>query len=199
MKKNAVASPFNEAIYKFPFQIFMILEKMPVTFFTSEALTSNHYIIFLPKTWKTSLVVALKYETATSLTYMVESTVIDTYNYDLFGVEESHDFELSRFLRLDNYYSLFNKARYSTVEALTTKPLSSSSIIYKNSIWLEREFVEMYGGLVQSIYDTRNLLLEYSFTENPLIKTYPSEGFVDIYYDFFRDQLCYINHDYVEL
>jgi len=49
VKKNAVASPFNESIYKFPFQIFMILEKMPVTFFTSDAVPSNHYIIFLPK------------------------------------------------------------------------------------------------------------------------------------------------------
>jgi len=49
VKKNAVASPFNEAIYKFPFQLFLILEKMPVTFFTSEALPSNHYVIFLPK------------------------------------------------------------------------------------------------------------------------------------------------------
>ena len=57
----------------------------------------------------------------------------------------------------------------------------------------------MYGSLVQSIYDTRNLLLEYSFTDNPMLKTYPTEGFVDIYYDFFRDQLCYVNHDYVEL
>jgi len=49
VKKNAVASPFNEAIYKFPLQLFMILEKMPVAFFTSEALTSNHYVIFIPK------------------------------------------------------------------------------------------------------------------------------------------------------
>lgn len=57
----------------------------------------------------------------------------------------------------------------------------------------------MYGTLIDTIYDTRNLLLEYSFTDNPMLKSYPTEGFVDIYYDFFRDQLCYVNHDYVEL
>jgi len=50
VRKNAVASPFNEDIYKFPFHIFLILEKMPVTFFTSDAITSNHFILFIPKT-----------------------------------------------------------------------------------------------------------------------------------------------------
>jgi NADH:ubiquinone oxidoreductase subunit C len=199
VKKNAVASPFNEAIYKFPFQIFMILEKMPVTFFTSEAVTSNHYIIFLPKAWKKSLVIALKYETATSLTYMVESTMVDTYNYDIFTRDEEHDFELSRFLRIDNYYSLFNRARYSTIESASKNPLGSSAFVYKNAVWLERELVEMYGASIHNHHDTRNLLLEYSFTENPLVKTYPTEGFLDIYYDFFRDQLCYVNHEYIEL
>jgi NADH:ubiquinone oxidoreductase subunit C len=172
---------------------------MPVTFFTSEALTSNHYVIFIPKVWKTAFITTIKYETATSLSYLVESTIIDTYNYDLFAKEEDYSVEISRFLRIDNYYSLFNRARYSTIESLSNKPLFSGSVVYKNSIWLEREFTEMYGGIVKSIYDTRNLLLEYSFIENPMVKTYPTEGFLDIYYDFFRDQLCYVNHDYVEL
>jgi len=199
VKKNAVASPFNEAIYKFPFQLFILLEKMPVTFFTSDALPSNHYVIFLPKSWKLSFITALKYETASSLSYMVESTMLDTYNYDLFFRDEEHSFELSRFLRLDNYYSLFNRSRYSTIEASSKQPLFSSAIMYKNAVWLEREFLEMYGGLLNSTHDQRNLLLEYSFTENPLVKTYPTEGFLDIYYDFFSDQLCYVNHDYIEL
>ncbi len=199
MKRNAVASPFNETIYKFPFQLFIILEKMPVTFFTSEALTSNHYIIFIPKLWKVSFITALKYETSTSLSFLTESTIIDTYNYDLFSRHEKYALELSRLLRVDNYYSLFNKVRYTTIETVTKTNLYTSSILYKNATWLEREFLEMYGTNLNTIYDTRNLLLEYSFTDNPMLKTYPTEGFVDIYYDFFRDQLCYVNHDYVEL
>lgn len=199
MKKNAVASPFNEAIYKFPLQLFIILEKMPVAFFTSEALTSNHYVIFIPKAWKLSFITAVKYETATSLSYLVESTIIDTYNYDIFFKNEEYHFELPRFLRIDNYYSLFNRVRYSTIESGSKNPMRSGSVVYKNAIWLERELSEMYGGPLLSIYDTRNLLLEYSFTENPMVKTYPTEGFIDIYYDFFRDQLCYVTHDYVEL
>lgn len=199
MKRNAVASPFNESLYKFPFQLFLILEKMPVTFFTSEALTSNHYVLYIPKQWKISLITALKYETGTSLSYLVDSTAVDTYKYSMFSKDENYNIELSRFLRVDNYASIFNRLRYTIIESATRKPLYSSSIIFKNAIWLEREFLEMYGPLLNTIYDTRNLLLEYSFTENPMLKTYPTEGFVDIYYDFFRDQLCYVNHDYVEL
>jgi len=199
VKRNAVASPFDESLYKFPFQLFIILEKMPVTFFTGESLTSNHYVLFLPKNWKVSFITTLKYEISTSLTFLVESTLIDTYNYNLFSKNDEYLFELSRILRIDNYYSFYNRIRYTTIEPITKKPLYSSSVLFKNAVWVEREFLEMYGGILNTIYDTRNLLLEYSFTDNPMLKTYPTEGFVDIYYDFFRDQLCYVNHDYVEL
>jgi len=172
---------------------------MPVTFFTSDALTSNHYIFFVPNKWTHAVQVTLKYETATSLTYLVDSTGIDTYQYDLFDIEENYNISVPRFLRLNNYYSLTNRARYTVMNAWTKNKLVSCATIYKNAVWLEREISEMYGISIQTIRDSRNLLLEYSCTDNTMVKTYPTEGFVDIYYDFFRDQLCYVNHDYVEL
>lgn len=175
------------------------MEKMPVTFFTSTALTSNHYVFFVPKCWKHAVTAAIKYETATSLTYLVDSTAIDTYSYDIFNKFEDHSVEFTRMLRFDNYYSLFNRTRYTIIEAITKTPLKTAAFFFKNAVWLEREFLEMYGPAFSTTYDTRNLLLEYSFTENPMLKTYPSEGFSDVYYDFFRDQLCYVDHDFVEL
>jgi NADH:ubiquinone oxidoreductase subunit C len=117
----------------------------------------------------------------------------------MFNKEEVYELGINRMLRIDNYFSLFNRVRYTIIESSSKQPFYSCSTIFKNAIWLEREFLEMYGPLLNTIYDTRNLLLEYSFTDNPMLKTYPTEGFVDIYYDFFRDQLCYVNHDYVEL
>jgi len=65
---------------------------------------------------------------------MVESTMVDTYNYDLFFREEEYDIELARLLRIDNYYSLFNRVRYSTIESASKKPLFSSTVVYKNAI-----------------------------------------------------------------
>jgi len=65
---------------------------------------------------------------------MVEATMIDTYNYDLFFKDEDYHLELPRLLRLDNYYSLFNRVRYSVIEAASKKPLFSSSVVYKNAV-----------------------------------------------------------------
>lgn len=172
---------------------------MPVTFFTSNALTSNHYILYTPNTWKSSLIAVLKYETHNSLTYLSESTAIDTYKYTPFQHSDNLSSELTRFLKVENLYSLYSRTRYTVIEAISKKPIYTSSIFFKNAIWLERELIEMYGVLIHTYFDTRNLLLEYSFTDYPMVKTYPCEGYVDIYYDFFRDQLCYVNHDYVEL
>jgi NADH:ubiquinone oxidoreductase subunit C len=47
--------------------------------------------------------------------------------------------------------------------------------------------------------DTRRLLLDYSKQENPLLKDYPVEGFNDVFYNFFEDQVVYSNATVVEL
>lgn len=65
---------------------------------------------------------------------MVDSTMIDTYNYNLFTRDEEYTLELSRLLRIDNYYSLYNRVRYTTIEASTKKPLYSSSTLFKNAV-----------------------------------------------------------------
>jgi NADH:ubiquinone oxidoreductase subunit C len=47
--------------------------------------------------------------------------------------------------------------------------------------------------------DTRRLLLDYSKQENPLLKDYPCEGFNDVFYSFFDDQVICNNSTAVEL
>ena len=47
--------------------------------------------------------------------------------------------------------------------------------------------------------DSRRLLLDYSKQENPLLKDYPVEGFNDVYYNFFEDQVVYNNSTSIEL
>lgn len=142
----------------------------------------------------------MKYESMTSLTFLVDSTIVDSYDFSFFSKEENLYVNTTRLLRLDNYFSLQNKVRYTIIEGESTRsPFLTSSGMYKNAVWLEREFLEMYGALLSTNADTRNLLLEYSFTANPMLRTYPTEGYSDVYYDFFSDQLCYVQHDYVEL
>ena len=47
--------------------------------------------------------------------------------------------------------------------------------------------------------DARRLLLDYSKQENPLLKDYPCEGFNDVFYSFFDDQVICNNSTVVEL
>lgn len=139
----------------------------------------------------------MKYETFSGNTFLVDSTAVDTYNYT--WINNEMNFNISRLLRVDNYYSLSNKLRYTVFESCGKSPTLSVSNLFKNAVWLERELIEMYGTLIKTSYDSRNLLLDYSFTDNPMLKTYPTEGYVDVYYDVFRDQLSYVNHDFIEL
>lgn len=77
--------------------------------------------------------------------------------------------------------------------------LYSIERFYKNANWLEREAAEMYGILFREKRDIRKLLTDYSNFENPLLKSYPSEGFFDVFYNFFDDQVVLSNNSVVEL
>jgi NADH:ubiquinone oxidoreductase subunit C len=47
--------------------------------------------------------------------------------------------------------------------------------------------------------DVRRLLLDYTKQEYPLLKDFPTEGFNDVYYNFFEDQVVYTTNTVVEL
>lgn len=57
----------------------------------------------------------------------------------------------------------------------------------------------MFGVMFYKKKDIRNLLLEYSKTEYPMLKEFPTEGYYDLYYNIFDDQLHYIESEFIEL
>jgi NADH:ubiquinone oxidoreductase subunit C len=57
----------------------------------------------------------------------------------------------------------------------------------------------MYGFFFSLKKDGRKLLLDYSKIENPLIKDFPSEGFYNVFYNFFFNQVTTIKNEVVEL
>jgi hypothetical protein len=77
--------------------------------------------------------VIFKYETATSLSYLADSTIIDTYQYEIFQKPDDFMITLARQLRLNNYYSISNKSRYTILETGTKTPLTSVVPLYKNA------------------------------------------------------------------
>jgi NADH:ubiquinone oxidoreductase subunit C len=57
----------------------------------------------------------------------------------------------------------------------------------------------MFGVNYTHKKDMRKLLTDYSSFENPLLKSYPSEGFFDVFYNFFEDQVVIGNKSVIEL
>lgn len=86
------------------------------------------------------------------------------------------------------FYNFYKKPQLASIEGL-----------YKNAGWIERETAEMYGINYKNKKDVRKLLTDYSNFENPMLKSYPSEGFFDVFYNFFDDQVVLTNNSVVEL
>ena len=57
----------------------------------------------------------------------------------------------------------------------------------------------MFKIVFKNKTDKRRLLLDYSKQENPLLKSFPSEGFTDVFYNFFENQTLYTCNSTVEL
>lgn len=182
--------------YKFPMNLFLIFEKINPIIYTSECLSSNHYIIFIPNEWYFSIIKCLKNEIFFASSWLIDQSSIDSKNYKKFLL----DFKGKRLLTFNTFYFNFIKLKLTFfMNQDLNDPLISIENIYKNSNWIERENSEMFG--VQYLFkkDVRNLLLDYSRNEYPLLKEFPCEGYYDVYYDFFEDQLQYIESEFVEL
>ena len=87
----------------------------------------------------------------------------------------------------------------SNTQNILLSNLHSIDKLFKNANWLERETSEMYGILFTWKTDTRKLLLDYAKHENPLLKDFPSEGFQDVFYNFFENQVTVNKNEVVEL
>jgi NADH:ubiquinone oxidoreductase subunit C len=57
----------------------------------------------------------------------------------------------------------------------------------------------MFGVSFLNKKDSRPLLLDYSRNEFPMLKDFPTEGYYDIYYNFFENKLAYIQNEFIEL
>ena len=74
-----------------------------------------------------------------------------------------------------------------------TNELPSLNTIFFNSIWFERENKEFFNIKFINNIDHRNLLLTYTNMEFPLIKSYPTSGFKEIFYNNITNSINYSN------
>ena len=110
---------------------------------------------------------------------------ISTYNTKIF----------INFYVYNNYFNYFTYIFFLKNSQL----LPSITKFFKNAIFLERENAEMFYIKFKSIVDTRNLLLDYTNNEKPLVENFNVEGFHEIYLNLFTNTLELININYIEL
>ena len=98
------------------------------------------------------------------------------------------------------FYFLKTKLTVFVGETQLTNPLFSSiDSIYSNANWVERETSEMYNLFYKFKVDVRRILLDYSKIENPLLKKFPCEGYNDLFYNIFENQVTIKQSETVEL
>lgn len=184
--------------YQFPINMFLVFEKINPILYSSENLTPNHYVCFISNSWYYALNLFLKKELFYNFSTLIEISAIDTIKYSEF-IPNKELFNLkSRFLIYNIYYFYWIKVRLTFMQ-FTNLKLNSIDKIYKNANWLEREVSEMFGIQYTDKKDNRSLLLDYSRNEFPMLKDFPTEGYYEIYYDFFENKLQYVRNEFVEL
>ena len=131
---------------------------------------------------------------------LVESSAVDNKNNFDF-LKKNQIFFKNKILLFYIYYFFLLKSKIVLLipHNNNKNKIRSLDKIYKSSSWLEREVGEMFNISYFNKIDTRRLLLDYSKQENPLLKDYPTEGFNDVYYSFFDDQVVCNTTTVVEL
>ena len=188
--------------HKIPLQIFIIFEKLQIQVWTSESNLPNHFFIHLPKKWLYGVNMLFKNELNFWNSSLVDMSAIDASNFKNQSNNLDFFFFKNNIIIFYVYYFYFLKIKVNIsvfYNFLKKDLVNSIEIIYNNSAWAEREVSEMFGINFFFKKDLRKLLTDYSNLENPLLKSYPTEGFVDIFYNFFEDQVTLSNNSSVEL
>jgi len=170
--------------------LFLILEKMPQMIFYTKLYQQNNIYIFIYRQW---FILYNKYINNSSLFYQTSLIEHSIINY--IPLVEYKSFNISPYLTYYIYYNFFNDSRFTVF----SNNFFSVNLIWKNSIWLERESSEMYGYFFKNSLDTRRLLLEYSSIYNPLLKSFHIESSRELYYNIFAEDIVNISSTTVEL
>ena len=116
---------------------------------------------------------------------------------DLFSYESAKSFVglTSTSVLVYNFHGVFLHERFfffvigcdSTGPRSFTKSLNE---IFPNSVWLEREVLELHAVTFEGKKDVRNLMLQYGDSSAPFRKSFPSIGTREMFYDGVNDTIA---------
>jgi NADH:ubiquinone oxidoreductase subunit C len=144
--------------------------------------------IIVTNTWFYLYIIFLKYNSLFYNSFLID---INTFDYNKnFLVDKNIKINLNCLI----YYFFLSSYNYKlniiTFSSFSDK-INSISNLFNNSLWVEKELSEMFGINFLNILDSRNLLLDYSFINNPLLKIFPVIGLIEIFFNFSKNWISY--------
>jgi hypothetical protein len=115
---------------KFPMNIFLVFEKVKPVVYTSQTLTSNHYVCLIPNKWYKNINIFIKNELFLNTSFLVDSSIIDLlkYNNDIMFIKNK-----KRFLKYNIYYMYMLKNRLTLLQIFQNNEIDSIDNVYLNS------------------------------------------------------------------
>lgn len=196
--KQRLSTEKKKSANKFPIQIFFFFQKLEIFFWTSKTVKPNHYFCFLPQKVFSPLMCILKHEFYLNSAQLVDASVIDLSQQNFEDSNFSGFFEKNKLVTYYSFFFFYLKQRISFFFKNSIKS-NSAEFYFSNANWLEREYAEMYGIFFFKKKDSRNLLLDYGVLENPFLKSFPSIGYEEVYFDAVEKNVTYAAIAAVEL
>lgn len=188
--------------YQLPISIFVVFEKLQCLSWSSKSFQPNSFFIYSNHNWLYGLNIFFKNEVFMNNSMLLEVSAIDSKNFNKFNKNVDFFLKKNRIILFYVFYFLTIKLKIILLTSnnpnLKSK-VTSIDFFYKSASWLERECSEMFGVYFNNKKDIRRLLLDYSKVENPMLKDFPSEGYNDVFYSFFEEQVTFTKNDVVEL
>jgi NADH/F420H2 dehydrogenase subunit C len=139
----------------------------------------NNEIIFV--TLKTNIILTLKtLKNHLNFRYKQLSCIsgVDLYNYKY------------RFCVSYELLSLFFNSRLRVKVFLDeSDSIFSSTSVFINADWWEREIWDLFGIFFENHKDLRRILTDYGFEGHPLRKDFPLSGYTEIFYDDIKKRI----------
>ena len=164
-----------------------MFKKLPVYISTNEeGYKFNLYLLIYPQ-WVLTVFTTLRYN---SLFYKCIVQDINTFEYSNSTVKAVSTGNLVSNL-YHAYLPLFDTRFTVATFVEPSNGLIPVSPLFQNLSWTEREISEMYGIKFKSKKDNRHLLLDYSFTGFPMLKSFPVSGLVELFYSVTSGVISY--------
>lgn len=151
---------------------------------------SSDIWIIVYSNWKNIFMNIIRYH---SLFYNSILLDMNTFEYNQNLINKINDRINVLSLLYHFYLPLYDlKLTIASFGASTTL-VNSYSYLFYNLLWAEREMHEMFGINFLFKKDNRKLLLDYSLTSFPMLKSFPVSGLIELFYSFIQNFLIYVS------